>query len=117
MKWTTTSGAKLESRGVFTEIPFRGYSGWLCNYDDSTTPRFACVSRFVDSSEFNVAFPPDLTAERPSDRPDMYGVSYDNGNWVCDVQSSGADNTATCTTWLPGARGIRDYPALYRWEP
>ena len=23
----------LESRGVFTEIPFRGYSGWLCNYN------------------------------------------------------------------------------------
>ena len=97
MSWTRVSGAKLESRGIFTEIPFRGYSGWLCNYNDANTPKYACVSRFVDSSDFNELFPPDLTVERPADRPDLYGVSYDEGTWVCDVQSSGLEDTATCT--------------------
>ena len=75
------------------------------------------MSRFVDSSELNVDFPPDLTVERNADRPDKYGVSYDQGNWRCNVEYEGLDSTATCTSWLPGARGIRDYPALYRYEP
>ena len=25
--------------------------------------------------------------------------------------------TATCTAWLPKAYGVRDYPAIYRFEP
>ena len=112
----------IESRGVFTEIPFRGYSGWLCTYNKSRSSeeKWRCVSRFVDLSELDEDFPPDLTVERKADRPDMYGVSYDQGNWRCNVNYDGKyenEITATCTSWLPGARGIRDYPALYRYEP
>ena len=117
IEWTACSSCQIEARGVFTEIPFRGLSGWVCKYDSTATPVYSCVSRFVDSADFHEAFPPDFTIEEPSDRPDKYGVSYDNGNWVCNVETESTTAKATCTSWLPGARGIRDYPALYRYEP
>ena len=72
MSWTRASGTKPFSRGVLTEIPFRGYGGWVCNFDSSKTPNYSCVSRFVDASELDLAYPPNLATEQPSDRPDLY---------------------------------------------
>ena len=76
MSWRRVDGADAQSRGLFTEIPFRGYTGWLCNYPiplylveeelsaandiieiidaiEVVNNSLACVSRFVDLSSFD----------------------------------------------------------------
>ena len=114
MSWSRDGSSELESRGVFTEIPFRGYTGWLCNYDENASENNTCVSRFVDLSYFNPDDPHDLTVVENSDLPLLYGVSYENGNWRCGLEESGNDITATCTSWLPIEYGLLDFPAIYR---
>ena len=68
MEWRRESAAKKQARGLFTEIPFRGFTGWICIYDeDISDPIFTCVSRFVQYSDLNETYPIDLTVSEQSD--------------------------------------------------
>ena len=126
MEWRRESAAKKQARGLFTEIPFRGFTGWICIYDeDISDPIFTCVSRFVQYSDLNETYPIDLTASEQSDQPELYGYSLENGNWVCgdleeEEESTGIyshKDSGTCTAWLPNSYGFRDIPSIYRFSP
>ena len=38
-----------EARGLFTEVPGKGYSGWICYIEDNNfkDPIYSCESRFI----------------------------------------------------------------------
>ena len=38
MNWLRVDSVKKQARGLFTEIPFRGFTGWICIYDTETYP-------------------------------------------------------------------------------
>ena len=132
MEWRRVSSVEKQARGLFTEIPFRGFTGWICIYDkDSypddpeTEPIFQCVSRFVEYPDLNINYPIDLTVLQWYDQPDLYGSTLDNGNWVCGDLTETEEATtgfthkdgATCTAWLPNSYGYKDYPSMYRFSP
>ena len=96
MKWRrnkSSSSTKHEWNGLFTEIPHRGYTGWICGREspldgETTSCTDCCVSRFVSFTDFilddaiDLVYPP-----RESDEPEKYGYSYDNANWSCFYES------------------------------
>ena len=38
MNWLRVDSVQKQARGLFTEIPFRGFTGWICIYDTETYP-------------------------------------------------------------------------------
>ena len=58
--WNGPDFTTKYARGIFTLIPDRGYTGWLCTYTNTTTS-FKCVSRFISLLDFDPNNAPDLT--------------------------------------------------------
>ena len=52
VSWTRPSSFTDLARGIFTEIPYRGYVGWVCVYVDDTS--YKCHSRFVTIEKFDL---------------------------------------------------------------
>ena len=68
-----------DARGLFTEIPTKGYSGWVCYLTKSAlwgeTPEYKCMSKFIPRFSLQRYKAPDLKDD----------LSYPGGGWFCEV--------------------------------
>lgn len=87
-------------RGMFQEVPEKGWAGWVCYYngepenDELIKERYTCRSVMVDADEKMGFNAPDLTLEE-------YDVDL---GFRCSVETRGEDfDVATCLMALPKA--------------
>ena len=118
------------SRGLFYEIPVRGFTGWVCTtkYGPMTTPKApllpqptvvtVCNSRFIPGTDYLANLGDDLAEPRPSDDQEKNGFSVENGNWICGTKfdSKETQNTVECTEWLPNPQDSSTNPSIYRFK-
>ena len=102
-----------DARGLFTEIPSKGYSGWVCYLKEDAfegqAPNYDCQSKFIATFELNRLQAPDL----------RNNTSYPGGGWFCDVvhKDQYSIDKAMCRCPLPVEQ--EEYPSadVFRWSP
>ncbi len=106
-------------RGMFQEIPDRGYAGWVCYYngeiDEFVSERYSCRSVMVGKDERMGFNAPDLTLAK-------YDIDL---GFRCSVETRGEDfDVATCLMALPQPGELEEILGLegsfggeYRYSP
>lgn len=118
IKWPRPTDFTTITRGMFTEIPYRGYGGWVCSIyncvdcsqiittttttdddgvetqTDTTTYEsyyaYECLSRFITLEDLNFVFSDTMPDLTLSTTDDNSKYQYqgDNGVWQCNVTSA-----------------------------
>ena len=94
MGWIKAQDTTVKfTRGIFTEIPRRGYVGWVCSWTgDSVSNKadgvYVCQSKFISLTNFSASQPPDFEQAKPPSV--VYDTKTDlqelqNGNFSCKV--------------------------------
>jgi hypothetical protein len=71
MGWIKAQDTTVKfTRGLFTEIPRRGYVGWICSWTGDTVNFkadgvYVCISKFISLTDFSSTRPPDLEQAKP----------------------------------------------------
>lgn len=81
-----------------------------------------CYSRYATITDLSSRRVVDLTDFERMDPRQVYGRSFDQGNWACanahlwNEEGTAVRVSVTCTAWLPEEGNWRDYPALFRYH-
>ena len=103
MSWPPLQGTDF-GIGLFTEIPNKGYSGWVCSLEVSAD--YFCKSVYL-LQESEPGMPVhDLVNEN----------DWDDETWQCTVTKGDITDFAECIAYLPSGNN-NQHDSVYRWSP